>query len=229
MPKQVVVLGSGASGFAAAVSAASEGAAVTLLERADVLGGTTAWGGGGIWIPANPYAAAEGSPDTYDAALLYLRSVGLGDSDRELAERYVYQGVRVLASVEKHTPLRWSTIRGFPDYHAELPGGRVQCGRSLEIDSVSVGPDMVARMRPNPYRSLAASRREVEAGIDATEISRRERDGIIAKGVGVCAAMCLTPKVWVPRYALAFARPGWSPATERSSAYRPMANCSKAR
>ena len=34
MPKQVIVLGSGASGCAAAVSAAREGASVTLLERA---------------------------------------------------------------------------------------------------------------------------------------------------------------------------------------------------
>ncbi len=122
MPRQVVVIGSGASGVAAAVAAATQGASVTLLERAAQLGGTTAWGGGGIWIPANPYASAEGSPDSVDDALLYLRNVGLGDSDRDLAERYVRQGVRVLADVEKHTPLRWNTIRGFPDYHAELPG-----------------------------------------------------------------------------------------------------------
>ncbi len=180
------------TGVAAAVSAARGAASVTLLERADVLGGTTAWGGGGIWIPANPYASAEGSPDSFDAALLYLRSVGLGDSDAELAERYVDQGVRVLAEVEKHTPLRWNTIRGFPDYHAELPGGRVQGGRSLEIDSVTVGRDMVARMRTNPYRSLPANRREIDAGIDDAEVARREREGIVAKGVGVCAAMCQT-------------------------------------
>ncbi len=57
---------------------------------------------------------------------------------------------------------------------------------------MTVGPDMVARMRPNPYGTLAASRREIEAGIDATEVARREREGTIAKGVGVCAAMCQT-------------------------------------
>jgi succinate dehydrogenase/fumarate reductase flavoprotein subunit len=174
------------------MAAAKEGASVTLLERAPLLGGTTAWGGGGIWIPANPYAAAEGSPDTFDSALLYLRSVGLGDTDSALAERYVHQGVRVLADVEKHTPLRWGTIRRFPDYHAELPGGRTQGGRTLEIYSVKVGPDMVARMRPNPYRSLSANRREIEAGIDADEIARRGREGIVAKGAGVSAAMCLS-------------------------------------
>ena len=28
-------------------------------------------------------------------------------------------------------------------------------------------------MRPNPYGALAASRREIEAGIDADEIARR--------------------------------------------------------
>jgi succinate dehydrogenase/fumarate reductase flavoprotein subunit len=187
--KQVVVLGSGAAGVSATLAAAKEGASVTLLERAPLLGGTTAWGGGGIWIPANPYAAAEGSPDTVEDALRYLHSVGLGDRDRDLAERYVRQGVRVLADVETHTPLRWDTIRGFPDYHAELPGGRTQGGRSLEIASVTVGAQMVARMRPNPYGALAANRREIEAGFDADEVTRRAREGIVAKGVGVSAAM----------------------------------------
>src|SRR5207253_11465804 len=89
--KRVIVIGTGVAGMSAALAAASSGAQVTVLEKADKLGGTTAWGGGGIWIPANPYTTAEGLPDTEEDALLYLRSVGLGDSDATLAERYVRQ------------------------------------------------------------------------------------------------------------------------------------------
>jgi succinate dehydrogenase/fumarate reductase flavoprotein subunit len=189
--KNVVVIGSGASGMAAALAAASQGAHVTVIEKAQKLGGTTAWGGGGIWIPANPYTAAEGQPDTIEDALLYLRSVGLGDSDAALAERYVRQGVRVVQQTEHRAGVRWNTIYRFPDYHAELPGGRPQGGRSLEIDSVTVGPEMLTEMRPNPYRAIAASRREIDAGIDQAELQRRQVEGIAGKGVGLAAAMCL--------------------------------------
>jgi 3-oxosteroid 1-dehydrogenase len=192
--KNVIVVGSGAAGMAAAVAAARDGAAVTLLERAPLLGGTTAWGGGGIWIPANPYAAAEGNPDTVQEALAYLRAVGLGDTDQDLAERYVRQGVRVVHNIESSTPLRWNTIQRFPDYHAELPGGKPAGGRSLEIDSLQVGREILAEIRPNPYGSIAASRRELAAGIDADEVERREREGIVGKGVGVVGAMCLAAR-----------------------------------
>ncbi|MBV8087879.1 MAG: FAD-dependent oxidoreductase, partial [Chloroflexi bacterium] len=187
--RRVIVIGSGASGMAAALAASSQGASVTVLEKAAKLGGTTAWGGGGIWIPGNPYTAAEGLPDTFEDALLYLRSVGLGDSDPTLAERYVRQGVRVVAATQQHAGVHWNTIYRFPDYHAELPGGRPQGGRSLEIDSVTVGPDMLAEMRPNPYGAVAASRREIEAGIDEAERAHRDREGIAGKGVGLAAAM----------------------------------------
>src|SRR5215468_10593830 len=154
----VVVVGSGA----AAVAAARQGASVTLLEKAAKIGGTTAWGGGGIWIPANPWAAAEGHPDTEAEALTYLRHLNLGDADRDLAERYVSQGARVVQAIEHHTPLRWNTIQNFPDYHAELPGGKPEGGRSLEIDSLEVGVEILREVRPNPYGAIAASRRELE-------------------------------------------------------------------
>jgi len=186
------VVGSGAAGMAAALSAALSGATVTVLEKAPLIGGTTAWGGGGIWIPANPWAAAEGHPDTEAEALTYLRHLNLGDADRDLAERYVNQGARVVQAIEHHTPLRWNTIQNFPDYHAELPGGKPEGGRSLEIDSLEVGVEILREVRPNPYGAIAASRRELEAGLDASELERRAERGIVGKGVGVVSAMCLT-------------------------------------
>ena len=42
----VVVLGTGAAGMTAAVRAAADGARVGLFERADMVGGTSAWSGG---------------------------------------------------------------------------------------------------------------------------------------------------------------------------------------
>ena len=50
----VIVLGCGASGMAAALAAHEAGAKVLLLERFERIGGTAAISGGVIWVPNNP-------------------------------------------------------------------------------------------------------------------------------------------------------------------------------
>src|SRR5258708_39343779 len=70
----IVVIGSGAAALACALTAAVGGARVTVLEKATVLGGTTAMSGAGIWIPANHHMAAAGMDDSADEALTYLRA-----------------------------------------------------------------------------------------------------------------------------------------------------------
>ena len=54
----VLVVGSGAGGLSAAVTAASLGLNVIVVEKEAVFGGTTAWSGGWLWIPRNPLAVA---------------------------------------------------------------------------------------------------------------------------------------------------------------------------
>src|SRR4051812_44509486 len=49
----LLVIGSGAGGLSAAVTAASLGLDVVLIEKEAQLGGTTAWSGGWMWIPRN--------------------------------------------------------------------------------------------------------------------------------------------------------------------------------
>ncbi len=53
----VVVLGTGAAALAAAIRASDGGASVGLFEKADAVGGTSAWSGGMVWIPVNPHMA----------------------------------------------------------------------------------------------------------------------------------------------------------------------------
>ena len=73
VPKEVdvLVLGSGAGGMTAALSAATLGLDVLLVEKAAVLGGTTARSAGSVWIPNSRHAPAT---DSTDNALIYLRN-----------------------------------------------------------------------------------------------------------------------------------------------------------
>jgi succinate dehydrogenase/fumarate reductase flavoprotein subunit len=64
----VIVVGAGAGGMTAAAVAAAEGASVLVIEKTEFVGGTTAWSGGMIWIPANALMRGAGLADTVDDA-----------------------------------------------------------------------------------------------------------------------------------------------------------------
>lgn len=68
----VIIVGSGAAAFAAAVTARLQGVSVLMLEKAGVAGGTTARSGGGVWLPNNPDLRAAGRPDDRAAAIDYM-------------------------------------------------------------------------------------------------------------------------------------------------------------
>jgi succinate dehydrogenase/fumarate reductase flavoprotein subunit len=70
----VLVLGSGAGGLAAAVTAATQGLRVIVAEKEAVFGGTTAWSGGWMWIPRNPLATRAGIHERAEAPRTYLKS-----------------------------------------------------------------------------------------------------------------------------------------------------------
>jgi len=74
----VVVLGTGAAGLTAAITAHDSGASVAVYEKAQTVGGTSAWSGGQIWIPINPHQLALGKPDSRDDALTYLNALSHG-------------------------------------------------------------------------------------------------------------------------------------------------------
>ncbi|WP_280238219.1 FAD-dependent oxidoreductase, partial [Nocardia abscessus] len=74
----VVVVGSGAAGMTAALTAAQHGLSVVVIEKAAHYGGSTARSGGGVWIPGNKAQRASRRPDDRADARPYLHTI-IGD------------------------------------------------------------------------------------------------------------------------------------------------------
>ena len=129
----VVVVGSGAAGLTAAVTASLRGAEkVIVFEKGDLIGGTTAWSGGQVWIPNNPHMPEVGIEDSREKALTYIMSLSRDMLDESLIESYVDAGPAMVTFLEKHTPVQFYAVQGMPDYHPEFPGGSVEGGRTIE-------------------------------------------------------------------------------------------------
>jgi succinate dehydrogenase/fumarate reductase flavoprotein subunit len=150
----VVVVGSGAAGLCAATLAADGGSEVLLVEKADLIGGTTGVSGGMPWLPLNRHLADVGVTDSRDEALAYIRRLTLGrEPDPDLVETYVDAAAEMLDYLEANTPLQMSAPTTFNDYYSvTVPGGK-EAGRSIEplpFDATALG-EWARRLRTSPH------------------------------------------------------------------------------
>ena len=129
----VIVLGSGAAGLAAAVTASSRGLKVLLVEKAAAFGGTSAISGGAVWLHDTDQARAAGHHLPAEQMRNYLKQVIGKGYKPELVEAFIEQGREALRYLQTHSELKYSLRPLSPDYYPDLPGG-TQTGRALEID-----------------------------------------------------------------------------------------------
>jgi len=194
----VVVLGSGAAGLTAAILAHDGGAQVVVLEKADLIGGTTGVSGGMPWIPMNRHMAELGVPDSREEALGYIRRLTLGrEPDPELIERFVDVAPEMLDYLETKTPLRMSAPPTFNDYYAHLPGGK-PAGRSIEplpFDArAELGREWATRLRTSPHlppltMAEGAKYLRGDAAPDLDVIVRRQESDVRVLGPALVGAL----------------------------------------
>jgi hypothetical protein len=127
----VVVVGTGAAGMTAAIAAHDRGAEVVIVDKAAVVGGTTAVSGGVVWVPNNHHMRAAGIADSRAEALAYTRRLADGRSDDALIERFLDVAPEMLSFIEEKTPVTFAALTRYPDYHPEFEGGKPG-GRSLD-------------------------------------------------------------------------------------------------
>ncbi|MFB6448514.1 FAD-dependent oxidoreductase [Bradyrhizobium tunisiense] len=145
----VIVIGAGAGGMTAAAVAAAEGLRVLVIEKTAFVGGTTAWSGGMVWIPANAKMKEAGLSDSVADAVQYLSSTVPEPANAGLRAAFLTRGSEAVAWLEANTELRLQPVKACPDYYPERLGATAG-GRVLEpiaFNGARLGKAF-ARLRP---------------------------------------------------------------------------------
>src|SRR3954453_15572692 len=162
----LLVIGSGAGGLSAAVTAAWHELKVVVAEKEPVLGGTTAWSGGWMWTPLNPLAQRAGIVEDLEAPGTYLRHV-LGNTFNEAkVKAFLEAAPRMVALFETHTALQFESGLKIPDTYGNVPGAGTG-GRSViaaPYDGRGLG-GLIHRLR-RPMRETTFMGMTIQAGSD---------------------------------------------------------------
>lgn len=126
----VLIVGSGAAGLSAAVTAAWHGLKVIVVEKDPVFGGATAWSGGWAWVPCNPLARRAGIVEDVEQPRTYLKHE-LGEHYQPaMIDAFLEAGPRMVAFFEQHTSLQFADGNAIADIHGDTPGAGTG-GRSV--------------------------------------------------------------------------------------------------
>jgi 3-oxosteroid 1-dehydrogenase len=149
-----VVVGSGGGSMCAALYMHSVGYNACILEKTDLVGGTTSRSGGVMWIPNNRFMQEAGIPDSHVKAVQYMEATAGKSKDapgstyeRRLA--YVTEAPKMIDFLVRQG-IKLRRAPAWPDYYDELPGGSVP-GRTVLADIFNLNElgEWKKKLRPN--------------------------------------------------------------------------------
>ena len=138
------MVGSGAGARTAAWTAARAGLGVLVAEATDLVGGTSAYSGGGLWFPGNRLLAAP-DPSRADeevgaTARDYFHAVVGDRTPRELQEAFLDAGPRLVDALLADEAIELEPF-AWPDYFGAVPGAAtVRQVRPRPLDRRALGP-----------------------------------------------------------------------------------------
>ena len=127
----VVVVGSGAGGLSAAITAAHAGLNVLVVEKTDRIGGSTAVSGGAVWAPMNAQTAAVGHPDSADQVWTYMRQVVGDAAPANMQHAFLKAAPEMVAWFDQNTDVKLLARTYSPDYYPDREGAALG-GRSMD-------------------------------------------------------------------------------------------------
>ncbi|WP_297587797.1 FAD-dependent oxidoreductase [uncultured Corynebacterium sp.] len=151
----VIVVGSGAGGLSAAVTAAYHGLSVAVLEKAPVLGGATSWSGGWAWTPRTSFAKKDGVHDTKDEVKTYIKAVTGEYYQEENLDAFLDAVPHMVDFFQKKTDLQFTPGAKIKDIYGDLPGageGHRSVGPA-PFNARKVPKDLLKKLRHQLYET----------------------------------------------------------------------------
>lgn len=151
----VLVIGSGAGGLSAAVTAAYHGLKVVVVEKADVCGGATSWSGGWAWTPGNPLAKAAGTHEDPELFRTYLRHRLGAHYQEDRVDAFLEAVPHMVGFFHDKTSLQFVPGAKIKDIYGDTPGagtGHRSVGPK-PINARRIKPALRAKMRHQLYET----------------------------------------------------------------------------
>jgi len=141
----ILVVGSGGGAMTASIRAHDLGANTLVIEKTDKYGGTTAMGGGVVWIPNSHLMAELELEDSEEKGFEYVKYLTCGEVPDARIRAYVKTAPEMLRWVHDNTRLRFTSLDIYPDYYPSAPG-YMPGGRSHDpcaFDGKLLGDDIM--------------------------------------------------------------------------------------
>ncbi len=231
----ILVVGGGAAGCAAAVTADELGDAVLVVEKAPITGGTASKSAGVLWIPNNFSLREKGIEDDKQSCLRYMarfsypdryhagnEHLGLTEREYRLLEAFYDHAAPAIDALQANGDLRIGEWRMFAldrsatDYLDNVPENTVPTGRALgplkSDGSMGLGADLMLQY------SNALKKREIPVLTNhpATRLVKDSAGRVIGLE---CANGDQTVRIHA-RKAVIFGTGGYAHNTEYTEAYQ---------
>jgi 3-oxosteroid 1-dehydrogenase len=206
----LVIIGSGGGGMVAALTAADAGASALVLEKQELIGGSTCMSGGILWVPNNPVMQADGVADSYEDAMAHFEAV-VGDvgpaSSFERRHAFLTAGPEMVSFLQERG-VRFAFCPGYSDYYSSAKGG-LDIGRGIEpvpfdghvlgewLDKLQPGlaQSLGLAVMTNEARSLSHYNRSIAAFtvsarvVIRTYAARLRRQALLTNGASLIAQL----------------------------------------
>ena len=196
----LICIGSGIAGCAAALAGAEKGLSVCVLEKSSRLGGGSAYSTGGLWIGANHHQAEHNLSDSLEETQSYMEFVSGGAAIPENLNAFVKKSPEALKAFEK-MGLRFEIRPTVPDHYYphgpnSKPGGRSFGAAPVTREELGNWFNLIEE---NPYFPPGVSNSEIAdwGGLgnmrnwDAKTLRERSKFGTLGVGQAVVGQFLL--------------------------------------
>jgi len=204
METDVIVIGGGLAGYAAAIEAANQGAQVLLLEKQPQCGGSSELSGGFFAFAGTDIQKAAGITDSNELLFEDIRRAGQQQNDESLVRKYVEHQMAAYQWVVGHggrfTSVELAAGHSAPRAHSLKPQDFMQTLAQHARETGRVKTLLNARAERLLRASADARVEGVSANIDGKVTHIRARRGVVLAAGGFSRNEAML-KLFVPHQA----------------------------